>query len=388
MKKVRISSSIIKRRIIGRFLDVMASRESFLMAGHSNPDEDCVSSMVAFSLLMVKFGKPASMVLSRENWEKFPYLLNICKYNSIRVLGTPGEIEDDYDTIIVFDTPKPAMVDFLSALQPLMSREEVVVMEIDHHLEADGTYIGDEPYRLVDEASSTCELIGYLALKLQKRRGFVRRNRIGEIFTRNFVLSIVTGIVGDSKMGQFLKSNREKRYYRYFSRLFNQMLIRKTDKESGNFSSIEDILAELDRLSGEEEACYQEFYRHRQLSGPMAWVALDEAEMEPVYARFDYEIIVTVAKYTANMLAEESGFVSLVAFYDSPEHSNLIQMRMRRSQSFKNLDLRQVIARLEVVNGGGHEGAVGFRIPRDEVEDFRALIDIIVEGTVEMIGER
>jgi nanoRNase/pAp phosphatase (c-di-AMP/oligoRNAs hydrolase) len=135
-------------------------------------------------------------------------------------------------------------------------------MEIDHHLEADGEYIGQEGYRLVDEASSTCELIGYLAVRLTKKKSIIRQFGIWEIFSRNFVLAIVTGMVGDSKMGQFLKTRREKRYYRYFSRMFNKMLIEKTDKNSGNFSSIEDILTELEKLSVQEENCFRDLFAH------------------------------------------------------------------------------------------------------------------------------
>jgi nanoRNase/pAp phosphatase (c-di-AMP/oligoRNAs hydrolase) len=385
VKKVPIPNRRRKLRIVDSFLEAMISRKSFLMIGHQNPDEDCVASMVAFSLLIAKFNKQQAMVLNKENWDKFPYLLNICKYNSINIIGDREEIGSDFDTVIAFDTPKPTMVEFREQIEPLMIRDDIIVMEIDHHLEADGEYIGDEDYRLVDAASSTCELIGYLAVKLDKKKRFIREHRIGEIFTRNFVLSIVTGIVGDSKMGQFLKSRREKRYYRYFSRLFNKMLIRKTDKDSGNFQSIQDILNVLEKLSGEEESCYREFLKHKHMTGSMAWIALDESSSAPIFEKYDLEIVVTVAKYTANLLAEESGYVSLVAFFDPLSKSDLVQLRMRRSQSYKELDLREVIAHLGIRNGGGHEGAVGFRVPRGEIEDYPEFIKIIVNGTVELI---
>ena len=194
-------------------------------------------------------------------------------------------------------------------------------------------------------------------------------------------------MVGDSKMGQFLKSRREKRYYRYFSRLFNKMLIRKTEKDSGNFSSIQDILNELEKLSVEEEHCYHEFIAHIKKTRYLAWIALDEMIMVPLRDRFDSETIVTMAKYTANLLAEESGYIGLMAYYDSPDKSDLIQLRMRRSQSFKNIDLRDVIAHFHIENGGGHEGAVGFRVPKSDVEDFEGFISKLVEGTVMMVKD-
>ena len=385
MNKVRIQSRRRRAQIAETFLDAMVNRDRFLLIGHRNPDEDCIASMVAFGLLLTKFNRKPAIVFNQENWEKFPYLLNICKYNSIDVIGTSEEITGDFDTIVACDTPKPDMIDFRDSLQPLMDDPKVVVMEIDHHLEADGQYIGQPGYCLVDEASSTCELIGYLALRLDRRPALLNELGISEVFSRNFVLAIVTGIVGDSKMGQFLKSRREKRYYRYFSRLFNRMLIRKTDKDSGNFSSIEDILNELEKLSEEEEQCYNEFISHMKKTRYLAWIAMDEMVMIPLREKYDNETIVTMAKYTANLLAEESRYVGLMAYYDHPDKSDLIQMRMRRSSAFKDLDLRDVIAHFRIENGGGHEGAVGFRVPKLKGPEFEAFIQEIVDGTVEMI---
>lgn len=385
MNKVRIPNRRRKKQIVDAFIDEILSRDHFLLAGHHNPDEDCIASMVAFGLLLTKFNKKPTIVFNKENWEKFPYLLNICKYNSIDILGSAEEIGKDWDTVVVCDTPKPEMVDFREALQKVMDRDDVLVLEIDHHLEADGQYIGDEAFRLVDEASSTCELIGYLALRIDRDSVLKKEYGISEIFSRNFVLAIVTGMVGDSKMGQFLKSRREKRYYRYFSRLFNKMLIRKTDKDSGNFSSIEDILNELEKLSDEEEQCYNDFVGYMKKNEYLAWIALDELAMIPLREKYDNETLVTMAKYTANLLAEESRYVGLMAFYDPPEQSDLIQLRMRRSGAFKDLDLRDVIAHFRIENGGGHEGAVGFRVPKMPKEEFEDFIKKLVDGTGEMV---
>ena len=385
MKKTRIPNRRVKQKIADSFISAMVERDSFLMVGHHNPDEDCVASMVAFGLLIVKLNKAPTIVFARENHEKFPYLMSICKYNSIRVVETAGDLGGPFDAVVSVDTPKPEMLEFYAELLPVMEDGNVLVMEVDHHLEADGFYIGQEGYRLVDEASSTCELIGYLALRLSKKKSLLRRHLVGEIFSRNFVLSIVTGIVGDSKMGQFLKSRREKRYYRYFSRLFNKMLIEKTDKDSGNFSSIEDILNELEKLSVAEEGCCRDFLAAKKSRGRISWIALDEAAMRPILDTYDMEVVVTVAKYVANILAEESGYVSLVAYYDHPDNSNLIQMRMRRSQTYKDVDLRELIGRLGIRNGGGHEGAVGFRVPKAEVADFDALIEKVLGEAAELI---
>ena len=386
MKK-RIPNRRRKLAIIDRFIDAIENRRSFLLTGHHNPDEDCVASMVAYGLLLAKFYKPSVIVLSKENWERFPYLMSICKYNSIRVVGEPEGIGDGFDTVGVLDTPKPSMIQFERHIRPLMDDPGTVVMEVDHHLEADGEYIGDEEYRLVDYASSTCELIGSLAMVVSKRRKLIKRHGLGEVFTRNLVLAIVTGIVADSRMGQFIKSRREKRHYSYFSRLFNRMLMEKTDKYSGNLSSIQNILDELEKLSIEEGDCCRSFSVYKQARPWISWIALDQEATRPLLDTYDLEVMVTVSRYFADVLAEESRGVSLVAYYEDPNHSDFIQIRMRRSQNYKKFDLRKVIEHFGIEDGGGHEGAVGFRVPRDRVTDFPAFIEMIVSGTLEIMGE-
>ena len=385
MKKFRISSRLRKLKTINNFIDIIINRKSFLLSGHEHPDEDCVASMVAYSLLLTKFSKNPTVVIDRKYWERFSFLIDICKYNTIKLIGKPEEIRDTYDTIMIFDTPKPSMMEFRDEIEVLMNREDVITMEIDHHLEADGEFIGDEGYRFVDEASSTCELIGYLTLKLSKRKELLHQYVSEELFTRNFVLSIITGIAGDSKMGQYLKSRREKHYYRIFSRIFNKMLTSKTNENSGNFSSLAEIISNLEMLSQQEQACFKAFISYKQSRDKITYIALDESAINTILKEFDNEIIITIARYAANVLAEESGFISLVAYYDNLINKDLIQLRMRRSMNFKDLDLRTIINHFNIENGGGHEGAIGFRIPKSQISDFPKFIENLIDGTTKLI---
>ena len=141
----------------------------------------------------------------------------------------------------------------------------------------------------------------------------------------------------------------------------------------------------LEELSAEEENCFRRFLEHKKRSASIAYIALDSTAMAPIFEDFDMEVIVTVAKYSANILAEESGILSLVAYYDHPDLSQLVQLRMRRSQNYRALDLRTVIDHLEIKNGGGHEGAVGFRVPKDQIDDFPSFIDRVISVTEELI---
>ncbi len=363
----------------------MTEREEFLLCGHQNPDEDCISSMVALAILLSRFDKPASIFLNSQIPANVSYLLSICKYNGIRVLSAKSRLPSAVDTIIVCDTPKRDMLDVSRAVETAMKRKGVLVIEFDHHIGADSNYMGDEGYRLVTDASSTCELIGYLALKLRNMKGILSRFMIADPFSRNFVLAILTGIISDTNMGRFLKTKREKKYYAIFSSIYNEILAASTVREN-NITSGDEIYRELQRLSRREEDCYQYIIGKRQLAGHIAYVVLTEDEMDALYRDYDQETINSVTKTAANDLAESTGKIGLIVFFDDKSVSDLVQFRMRRSQHFKTFDLRSVLERFNIENGGGHEGAVGFRFPRGQINDAKAYTDELVQGVNSILG--
>jgi len=384
MQKKPIQSIAEKNRIIGNIVDAIVRREHFLMIGHSNPDDDCIASMVAFSLILEKFDKDARIFLKGPVHEHFQYLLNICKYNSIRVENSLNHGAKLIDTIVVCDTPKPSMVEKDEGVEKLFKNKDVLVVEFDHHMGADSTYIGHEGYRLVTEASSAAELIGHLAFKLNRRSDLLSQYQIGDLFSRNVVLAILTGIIGDSKMGQLLKSSREKRYYKIFSGIFNNLLARETTKDT-NFSNMRELFFELQRLSKKEETCYNYFLERKKLSSSIGWVVLKESDIQHLFNTCDGETIVSVARAIADTLAEESGKLSLVVYYDNPSESDLIQFRMRRAQDFKTYDLRNVLELFDIEDGGGHKGAIGFRLKKEKLADLDTFIEKLLAGVEQAI---
>jgi len=107
--------------------------------------------------------------------------------------------------------------------------------------------------------------------------------------------------------------------------------------------------------------------------------------MAPLYAACDDETVVTTSRSVADQLAEDSGRLGLVAYYDNSARSDLVQFRLRRSSRFKEYDLRGLLKRLGIANGGGHEGAIGFRVPRGEIGDFDAYLERLlasIEGAL------
>ncbi|HOO70899.1 MAG TPA: DHH family phosphoesterase [Spirochaetota bacterium] len=384
MKKSNIFFNYQKNRIIDAIIRVFAERNTFLILGHQNPDEDCISSMVGIALIIKKFNKNAVLFLSAKLHDHFEYLINICDYNSVKILTDDtlaGRIQESepIDSIIVCDTAKPSMIQSHPIIDGLMKKDDILRIEIDHHLGGDSSYFGDPGYRLVSDATSASELVGQLLLRLSKKRSLLREFHMGNPFSRNLILAILTGIVGDTSMGKYLKSRKTKKYYRIFTSLYSSLLTRETIKKT-NFSKIEDIYGELSRLSTEEDLWYKFMISKKKFSDSIGYVVLDPADTVLPQLPFDNEVIVSVARAVADELAEESGRLSLIAYYDHPDISDFIQLRVRRSQNYKEFDLRKILELFAIENGGGHEGAIGFRIEKDLVSSLDNYVTDLING--------
>ena len=97
-------------------------------------------------------------------------------------------------------------------------------------------------------------------------------------------------------------------------------------------------------------------------------------------------MVVSVARTVADELAEKGGKLSLVGYCDDPKSSDLIQFRMRRSRDFRGIDLRDLLPLLGITNGGGHEGAVGFRATKEQIGDLDAFVARILSTLQEQLG--
>ncbi len=370
--KVDFPTLALKKKTASAFVRALEELDGFLVVGHRNPDEDCVASMVAFGLLAGKLSKNVYLHFGAKPHGQFDYLLKICTFNSIAVLGADDPIPGRVAAVVAMDTPKPDMLDLGPTALRALEEESPLRMEIDHHLGADSSHFGDEGYRLVASASSASELVGYLALKMDEDDELKARWAIPDFMSRNLVLAVLTGIIGDSRMGKYLKTRRERWFYERFSGLFDRLLAQKTLKGSGNFTSKEQVFDALASLSSEEEECFAAMMARRAGSRSLRYATLDAAEVARLRAAYGDETMTAVAKAVSDALAEEGGMLGMLAYPDHPEVSDLVQFRLRRSQSYRGLDLREVLSRLDIKNGGGHPGAVGFRFPRSEIADLPA----------------
>jgi nanoRNase/pAp phosphatase (c-di-AMP/oligoRNAs hydrolase) len=368
--KHAISTLAERNRIMERIIQALANRRRFLLLCHRVPDEDSLGSMVALALLLDRMSKPVGIALQEHVSSNFDYLLSIARYNGIEV----GDIQDvsKVDTFIVCDTPKPEMIGRTESLCARMVASDTITIELDHHLGSDSDYIGDEEYRLVTEATSTGELVALLLYKMRANPALVDRFQLGDVFSRNIVLAILTGMIGDTQMGRFLKTSRERRFYALLTAQFEAILAKKTFKRS-NFAGLEDIFEELRKLSEIEERCYKTFSANVDMSAGIGSCILDTGASAEIHSEFDIDTVGNAARRLADDLAEKSGTVSLIGFVDNPNRSQLVQFRARRSHDFDRVDLRDLLQKRAIANGGGHPGAIAFRFDRQAVADVAAL---------------
>jgi len=382
--KTEIRSIAEKNRIVNRITDVILERDGFLLLGHKDPDTDCIASLVAFALLLSKFNKETAIYFSGPVSAHFSYLLAICKYNGISVFYGKLPNVKNYSVMVILDTPKPEMIALNGDIAARQKESGICKIEIDHHLGTDALYAGDEGYCMVSEASSTCELIGYIMFKMKKQK---ERFKGIDFFTRNFILSLLTGIVGDSQMGKYLKTRREKLWYRIFTDVFNTALGEKTDKDSKNLSSMEAVFDVIQNFSVREKHCYEGIMQLKNEEKSIHYICIDKEKSAELFKAHYAELIINVSKAAADTLAEECGKLGLVVYYDDPSLSNYIQFRLRRSAKFIHVDLRDVLAGLKIENGGGHPGAIGFRVSKDEVKDIGSYTADIVDRIEKIVEE-
>jgi len=382
--KVEIRTVAEKKRIAERITDTILERDSFLLLGHKDPDTDCIASLVAFALLLSKFNKEISIYLAGPVMAQFSYLLAICKYNGISVFyGSLPNIRS-YSSVVVLDTPKPEMIALNDDIAAHIKDKDICKIEIDHHLEGDAYYAGDENHCLVSEASSTCELVGYLLLKMASQKD--RFKKI-DFFTRNLSLAIITGIVGDSQMGRYLKTRREKFYYRRFTEIFDRALGEKTLKGSNNLSSMDAVFDVIQNFSVREKRCFEGIMQLKNTKKSIHYICIDAKKSADFFDTYGTELIVNASKAAADTMAENCNMLGLVAYYDDPSLSNFVQFRLRRSAKYIHVDLRTVLTELKIKNGGGHPGAIGFRVNKDDVPDIKGFTADIVNRIENFIGE-
>jgi len=366
-----------KNEVIERVFELIYSKTEFLLLGHVYADEDCIASVVAMGLLLRKFGKKVSIFLEESIPENLAFFADICNYNSISMFVKHITETINPQAVFILDTPKPDMIAFNDQIEVFLKDKNIPKVELDHHFAADAGYSGDPDYRLTMRASSTCEIIAQMCLKLEKRAEILKKYEIKNLYSRNIVLAMLTGMIGDAKLGNYLFKQRDKAFYEYFLKKFNAILNVQFDKGSGNISSVEEILEILEKLSIEDTQLYKRIIKTAVYDDGVGIILLDKKQSADLSSGVDYNQFLGVIKRATDSIAEQSGGVGISAYFDPIEISDKIQLRIRASEHVKGIDLRTLLTDFNIKDGGGHPGAIGFRFHRSEIDDLNAYVEKI-----------
>ena len=150
---------------------------------------------------------------------------------------------------------------------------------------------------------------------------------------------------------------------------------------------MEAVFDVIQNFSVREKRCFDSIMQLKNTDKSIHYIAIDKEQSEKFFNDFGTELIVNVSKAAADNLAEDCHKLGLVAYYDDPSLSDFVQFRFRRSAKYLHIDLRTVLEGLHIENGGGHPGAIGFRVKKDEIKDFAGFTADIVSRTEKIVGE-
>lgn len=356
-----------RNRIIKNIYSLVKKHRSFLIVGHKDPDEDCHASVVSCALILRKFNKHVSVFLESLPPENLKFLASICKYNKINAYyGTMPAISST-EVLCILDTPKPDMIAADGCIYDFLRNPSIPKVELDHHFFSDAAYSGDPDYSLVLYASSTCEILCRLCYKLATNPDIMQKYSIQELYSRNLVLALLTGMLGDAKMGNYLAKRHEKDVFEYFSKHLNLML-RLSTRESRTkqkICSMDDLLNLLESNDAESEKIYNTIINQAVYTDKIGTVILSENESASFFELVEYGQFVGMIKTTTNTIAERAGGIGISAYYDSPAKSNKIQCRIRACEAVRGVNLHPILSHFKITEGGGHPGAIAFRLPRN-----------------------
>jgi len=370
---------------IDRAASLIGEKENFLFCGDIDPDSVC--SMMSLALFLRLMDKQASIVLSTGLSNNLDYLISILNHNSIRILETENQIksiEKSVEAVIVCDTANTKMVPFYSLLFEKFIAKDIQVIEIDHHFGADSEAITIQGIKLFREANATTEIIGELLQNLIKKFP----ETTDPFSQRNILIGLITGLLGDTAGGKMVSIKEDFDYWmdELGERLTKNTRWRKaregrpSEGESSKFKTPEKIREYLDRLSIEQEDYLNTITSRIEKQNGLGLLNL----MSSVYRQIDnacgsqdFNWFSDILGPLLNRIPEEAGKLGVV-FYNgkNAEGEGCVFIKLRRAIDYDGFDLRKVEDPIkkafnnDYMGGGGHPGAVSFRVSSLDEEDF------------------
>jgi nanoRNase/pAp phosphatase (c-di-AMP/oligoRNAs hydrolase) len=379
---------------LSQAIKVIHTSDSFLFSGDIDPDS--VGSMLSLSLYLNQLDKKVFLVIPETLGENLDFFEKIITYNSIDILRSQKEIDavkDEIETIIFCDTANTKLVPFYPFISEFILSRKPKVIEIDHHFGADSEELTDYGIKLFRNANANTEIIGDM-LEMLYCQNPQRPNPFSQ---RNIILGLITGLLGDTVGGKVIHYKED--YDHWMEKLGDQLKVitrwrdsdikRGEDCKTSKFGDPKQILDYLNRLTEDQEVCFNLLNARIELKGKMGFLSLLPStyyEVKGSCQAFESDWFVDIMNFLVNSVPEKSAHAGMVIFEGkNAEGTDCIFIKIRRAVNFSGVDLRtgeDLIKELFgdlYMGGGGHAGAVSFRVHTLEEKDLLARLDTLLD---------
>jgi nanoRNase/pAp phosphatase (c-di-AMP/oligoRNAs hydrolase) len=375
---------------LSQAVSLINSSNSFLFSGDIDPDS--VGSMLSLSLYLDQLDKKVFIVIPGPLGDNLDFFEKIIHHNSIRILRSQEDIEsvkDEIEAVIFCDTANTKLVPFYPYISESILSKKPNVIEIDHHFGADSEELTDYGTKLFRNANANTEIIGDV-LKTLHDENPERPNPFSQ---RNIILGLITGILGDTVGGKVIHYQED---YDYWMEKLGEQLKnitrwrdsdgkRSEDCKTAKFGAPEQILDYLNKLTEDQESCLNLLNARIESKGSMGFLNLLPSTYQEVHGTcqaFESDWFVDIMGLLLNSVPEKSGHAGIVIFEGAnAEGEDCIFIKIRRAVDFTGVDLRAAEDKIKelfgdlYMGGGGHAGAVSFRIHRLEEKELLTRLD-------------
>lgn len=373
-------------------VEVIHSSDNFLFSGDIDPDS--VGSMLSLSLYLNQLDKKVFLVIPEMLGDNLDFFEKIIHYNSIQILRNQDDIEavkDEVETIIFCDTANTKLVPFYPFIAESILSKKPKVVEIDHHFGADSEELTDYGIKLFRNANANTEIIGNV-LEMLHGKNPQGPNPFSQ---RNIILGLITGMLGDTVGGRVIHYKED--YDHWMEKLGNQLKEitrwrdsddkREEDCKTAKFGDPKQILDYLNRLTDDQEVCFNLLNARIEMKGKMGFLNLLPSTYREVNGScqpFESDWFVDIMNFLVNAVPEKSEHAGVVIFEGkNAEGIDCIFIKVRRAVDYSGVDLRageDLIKELFgdlYMGGGGHAGAASFRVHLLEEKDLLTRLDTL-----------
>jgi hypothetical protein len=316
----------------------------------------------------------------------------IIHYNSIRILRTQEDIDtvkDEIEAVIFCDTPNTKLVPFYPYIARCILSRKPNVIEIDHHFGADSEELTGFGIKLFRNANANTEIIGNVLEKIYDKNP----ERPHPFSQRNIILGLLTGILCDTVGGKVIRYKEDYDYWmkKLGDHLKNITRWRESDKKrtadcrTSKFGDATQVLDYLNKLTEDQESCLNLLITRIESKGAIGFLSLLPSTYQAVngtYQSFKSDWFVDIMGLLLNSVPEKSGHAGVIIFEgQNAAAQDCIFVKIRRAVDFVGVDLRIGEDKIKelfgdlYMGGGGHAGAVSFRIHRLEEKALLARLE-------------